>query len=198
VRASAVAEPGAAASRPTGMGRIPAVLAGGATALVLLAGCANPSAVPPGGTTGPSGSATPSVSTPAASPLSGLRGTKVASIQCASTVWQPDQKTASVLPSTPVRLVICPLPMPNVVHPPADLRPPPEALLAALAAPDGPKPTASPYMCAAYADVPRLVYAQTASGDLYLLHIPVDACGHYLMHPMTELDQYANNRPLGQ
>ena len=75
--------------------------------------------------------------------------------------------------------------MPNAVHPPADLRPPPEALLAALAETDGPLPSASPYMCAAYADVPRLVYAQTADGTVYVLHIPVDACGHYLVNPLS-------------
>ncbi len=187
------------------MGRIPAPVPPGrlllavatAASMVLLAGCANPSSVPPGGTGGPPGSSGPGASSSPA-PVSGLRGERVDSIQCASTVWQPDEKAATVLPSVPVRLVICPLPMPNAVHPPADLRPPPDTLLTALAVPDGPKPTASPYMCAAYADVPRLVYAQTADGAVYLLHIPVDACGHYLLHPLTAVNRYAMDGPITQ
>ena len=177
---------------------------GAALGAVLLAGCANPSSAgggsgpgsPPGSE--PSGTTSGSPVPPAAPVSSGLRGVKVASIQCASTTWQPDERTAVRLPSVPVRLVICPLPMPNAVHPPADLRPPPDALLAALAESDGPLPTASPYVCAAYADVPRLVYAQTADGTVYVLHIPVDACGHYLVHPLTVVNQYAMDGPIVQ
>jgi hypothetical protein len=105
---------------------------------------------------------------------------------------------AAALPADPVRVVICPLPMPNPVHGTADLRPPPADLLHALAQPDGPKPTASPYVCAAYADVPRLVYAEVPGGQLYLLHIPVDACGHYLPSVLTVITKYAQQAPLTQ
>jgi hypothetical protein len=190
------------------MGRIRATTAvtalGAALGLVLLAGCANPSSAGggsgPGSAPGsePSGSPSGTSAPPGAPTTSGLRGVKVASIQCAGTTWQPDDKTAVRLPSVPVRVVICPLPMPNAVHPPADLRPPPASLLSALAESDGPLPTASPYVCAAYADVPRLVYAQTADGAVYLLHIPVDACGHYLVNPMAAVNQYAKDGPISQ
>jgi hypothetical protein len=200
-------EPGHPGPRPTGMGRhhappLQVAVATVVLALGMLTGCANPSTVGPGGSGSGSGSGSgaptgsPAPTTP--SGTGGLRGEKAGTIECASTTWQPDEHAAQPLPSMPVRLVICPLPMPNAVHPPADLRPPPSDLLAALAEPDGPKPTASPYMCAAYADAPRLVYAQTAGGTVYLLHIPVDACGHYLMHALTAVNRYAMDGPVGQ
>jgi hypothetical protein len=184
------------------MGRLSSVVPAGRLAASVVAvgvalsvaACAAPSSVPPGGTGSPGG---PSAA-PTAPAASGLRGERISSIQCASTRWQPDEHAAELLPSAPVRLVICPLPMPNAVHPPADLRPPPRDLLDALAEPDGPKPTASPYVCAAYADVPRLVYAQTADGAVYLLHIPVDACGHYLPSVLTVITKYAQQAPLTQ
>jgi hypothetical protein len=112
-------------------------------------------------------------------------------------VFQPDG-TAPLLPSAPVRVVICPLPVPNAVSTRADLQPPPQDLLRALALADGPKPTGTPYACPAYADVPRLVYAQTADGTLYLLHIPVDACGHYLGAALTTVNHYAPVGPPSQ
>jgi hypothetical protein len=185
-------------SPPVPAGRLVASAAAVLGAALTVAACAAPSSVPPGGTGSAPGSPGGPTTSPTASGVSGLRGERVESIQCASTTWQPDEHAAERLPSAPVRLVICPLPMPNAVHPPADLRPPPHDLLDALAEPDGPKPTASPYVCAAYADVPRLVYAQTADGTVYLLHMPVDACGHYLMHPLTTVNRYAMDGPVAQ
>ena len=155
-------------------------------AATLVAGCAS--------TSGDAAGTPPSGSGPGPT---GLRGTQVISIVCKSTVFQPDD-TAAVLPSVPVRMVICPLPMPDAASTKADLRPPPQDLVRALALADGPKPTGTPYACAAYADVPRLVYAQTADGTLYLLHIPVDACGHYLGDALTTVNRYAQDGPVSQ
>jgi len=167
--------------------------------VALLAGCASASSGGPGGSgdsSGPGGN--PSASSPSspAPGAGGLRGTQASSIRCASTVWQPDDTTAVTLPAAPVRVVICPLPMPNPVHKTADLRPPPADLLHALALPDTPKPTGSAYACAAYADVPRLIYAEVPGGQLYLLHLPVDECGHYLASVLTVVNEYAQQTPL--
>ena len=156
-----------------------------------LAGCANPSSGGPGGSGGP-----PSASSPSSPGRTGLRGAEVTSIRCSSTVWQPDDAAAVALPDTPVRIVICPLAIPQPVHARVDLRPPPADLLQALGLPDGPKPTGTPYACPAYADVPRLVYAELPGGDIYLLHIPVDACGHYLSAALSVINRYAQQGPL--
>jgi hypothetical protein len=125
----------------------------------------------------------------------GLRGTPVVAVHCSPHQFQPDAARARPVPAAPVRIVLCPLAMSNAAGPPTDLRPAPPALVRALALPDGPKPSGQ-YACAAYADVPRLVYAETADGSLYLIHIPVDACSHYLPAAAKVLDQYAQDGPV--
>jgi hypothetical protein len=175
--------------RPATRPAITSALVAGAAALTtaaLLAGCASSSAGAPGA---------PPSTTPGPS---GLRGTEAASIQCGSSVFQPDDTRAATLPDKPVRVVICPLPMPNAVSTTADLRPPPADLLRALSLPDELAPAGSQYACAAYADVPRLVYAQVPGGTVYLMHIPVDACGHYLTQALTVVNHYAKDGPLTQ
>jgi hypothetical protein len=100
--------------------------------------------------------------------------------------------SAPIVPKAPVQMIVCPLMMPSARTKTVTLRPVPADLLAALSLPDTPRPTDPNYACAAYADVPRVVFVQTADGSLYRLHIPVDgACGHYLPGPLRLLDHYA-------
>jgi hypothetical protein len=131
-------------------------------------------------------------STPSGS--AGLRGIAVDAVRCSPQQWQPDRSQAHGLPGMPVRVIICPLSMPTAGGPPTDLRPAPPALIQALSLPDAPKPTGQ-FACAAYADVPRLVYAELADGSLYLIHIPVDACSHYLPAAATVVNRYAHDGP---
>jgi hypothetical protein len=51
-------------------------------------------------------------------------------------------------------------------------------LLALLSSPDQPR---TKQLCPMYADMPQVILARTADGA-YVVHIPVDACGHY-WHP---------------
>ncbi len=124
-----------------------------------------------------------------------MRGTEVVAVECKAAIAQPDGAQARTLPGAPARIVICPLPMPNAAGPPVDLRPAPPALVQALSLPDAPKPTGQ-YACPAYADVPRLIYAELADGSLYLLHIPVDECSHYLGAALKVIAEYAHDGPV--
>ncbi len=157
--------------------------------VLAVAGCGSVSG---GGGTAPTGS--PGPSTPQPGPA-GLRGLQVDKVDCDPQLVQPDAQRARYLTQPPVRIVICPLPMPNASGPPTDLRPAPPALVQALSLPDAPKPTGQ-YACAAYADVPRLIYAQTAAGAVFLLHIPVDACSHYLPAALKAVNAYAHDGPV--
>jgi hypothetical protein len=160
-------------------------IAGGLLGVLAVAGCGSVS----GG-----GAGTPP-SSPEQPGAAGLRGTQVVSVECDAQRVQPDAAHARAVSGVPVRIVVCPLPMANAAGPPTDLRPAPPALVRALSLPDAPKPPAQ-YACAAYADVPRLVYAELADGTLYLLHIPVDACSHYLPAAATAVNEYAHEGPV--
>ena len=173
------------ACRPTGMKTALRVGAGLAGAL-LLTGCGSAS-------TGAGPRGTPSASTPPST--AGLRGTPVAKVSCTSGVNQP-AKNVQPLHAAPIRIVICPLHMPGAGGPATELAPPPQALVRALSLPDRPKQPGT-YACAAYADVPQVVYAQTAGGHLYQLWVPIErSCGHYLPAAVQALDQYAHQSPM--
>jgi hypothetical protein len=87
---------------------------------------------------------------------------------------------------------VCPLATPSPAGGPVTLRPAPADLLAALSLPDTARPKDPLYVCPAYADVPRAVFARTADGTWYQLRIPIDgACGHYLAGPLSLLNRYA-------
>ena len=194
MRAATGQEPTGWVRRPNGMNATSRGAIGVLLVLVIgvlaLAACGSASVDGGPGSSAP-GSSSSSPGSPAAT---GLRGTKVQTIACNTHIWQPDAGAARLLSGTPVRMVICPQ-LTEASGPPTDLRPVPQALLRALSLPDAPKPTGQ-LACPAYADVPRLVYAQMSDGALFLLHIPVDACSHYLRAAVSVVDRYAHDGSL--
>ncbi|HEX3706974.1 MAG TPA: hypothetical protein VHV76_10120 [Mycobacteriales bacterium] len=154
-------------ARPTDMVRATwlAVLPLGAT---LLAGC--------------SGEATGS-SHPDAAFL--IRGTQIPTYSCAAT---SAGLPITVAPSIVMRIRLCPLrrypkPSPAVSVNRTDPR---FAVLAhALSVPDEKAPGAG-FACAEYANLPQPVIGETAAGP-FLIHIPVDGCGHYLSTALSAI-----------
>ena len=93
---------------------------------------------PPAGARGHRGHRRPGPA-PASPGQSGLRGVKVASIQCASTTWQPDDTRRRTPADGAGAAGHLPAADAERRAPAADLRPPPAALLRALVVPDGPR-----------------------------------------------------------
>jgi len=140
-------------------------------------------------TTLPGGSAPPSSSTPATTapspPTSGLRGVRVAGVQCPPVMTPGAQVEAVPEPSS---YVLCPLEVPGgsggrvtIGRGDAQFSP----LTTALSTPDQP---ATGQVCAMYADVPQYVLAN-AAGVVYQVSIPVDGCRHYLRVALEALNR---------
>jgi hypothetical protein len=112
---------------------------------------------------------------PQAVPQPRLRGVPVRSFTCPPTTTSAAKATHITAVQA---LLLCPLDQPG---------PPGKAvtissrqsqfatLIAALSVPDQPPSTGA---CAAYADLPQVVLAETAH-RAFQVSIPVDACGHY-------------------
>ena len=143
-----------------------------AIGLCAVAGCGSSttSTAPPG----------PSTSPPTTRAAAEVRGVPVPSATC-PTFGSNVAATAPVAVAEVRSVVVCPTASPGPTSGPVTLAaadPRGVALLAALSAPDVPKPPGQ-VVCALYADVTQVVLATTVSGT-WQLHVPVDGCGHYL------------------
>ena len=104
-----------------------------------------------------------------------LRGVAVSSFTCPATP-EHAAKVTRITAVTALRL--CPLDQPGVPRKTVTITQHQAqfaTLVAALSVPDQPPTTGA---CAAYADLPQVVLAQTAQGA-FQVSIPVDACNHY-------------------
>jgi hypothetical protein len=139
-------------------------------ALVLAAGC--------GG-----GSSDSTVKTGSGLSSVELSGVALPAYSCSA---KGDRTPVRVASSTVSEITLCPLEIPQKTSAPVVITssdPILARLTKALSAPDQ-KPTGG--MCAAYADLPQTVIAQSSSGP-FLVRIPVDGCDHYLGAALSAL-----------
>ena len=114
-----------------------------------------------------------------AAQASGLRGVRVTSMPCPTTV--PAERTGVAITGTVRSIHVCPGDSPTGTGAVAAVTPTGQpkaftALVSALREPDG---LVTPGLaCTMYADLPRLVYVVTSTGN-WRVHLPVDACRHY-------------------
>lgn len=123
-----------------------------------------------------------------------IRGERLPSYACPTGRTASTGAQVTVAPSAVTGILLCPLSSPLMTGRLVRLTPTDvgfDSLTRALALPDQ---SPSPGVCPMYADVPQTVVADTADGAL-LVHIPVDACRHFLRYPLGQLQELRSQRP---